>query len=142
MNIFYLSGFVRNILLLLLGIGLVIFGMFLYAHWNFEVFGLLVTSCGAILAAIFLTVFAIDTGSLIHQRNKEPIIYQQMIAKKQSLEQAFEHSHDVVNTDLYTHAVAWNTELAKIQTAANDPKYAITFSGKVDWLSIEPIEFD
>ncbi len=141
MEIFYVGGFIRDIVILLIGVGLTILGIWIGLHLDFDLIGSIMIAVGLIIATLFTIGLCIETVILVDQRNNEPVIYQEMVAEGRSLEQALSNSYDIVNTDLYTRAVDWNTKLAKIQAAAENPKYAISFTGKVDWSSVEPIDF-
>lgn len=107
---------------------------------NFDDCGTFIAAVGTIICIVVLFLlgwFAI--GSKM-QRVNEPLTYQSNVELRNSLQQAIDNSEDVVNTDLYLRAVDFNTDLAEIKAAQADPRCTMSFSGKVDWSTIEPID--
>ena len=85
-------------------------------------------------------IAGIDGGTtIIKNRTNEPANYNAMVIKGETLKQAIAVSDDLVNTDLYTSAVAYNGTLVQIQALSKNPMYALNFTGDCDWDAIEYI---
>ena len=79
-------------------------------------------------------------GTIYDTRQDESVFYQAMIAEKETIEDSLAITTDIVNTQLYESAIAFNTELATYQQFSINPNYKYNFTGDYDWFAIEPIK--
>jgi hypothetical protein len=79
-------------------------------------------------------------GTIYDTRQEEPVYYQAMITKKETIEDSLVVTTDIVNTQLYESAIAFNTDLVEYQQYSINPNYKYNFTGNCDWFAIEPIK--
>ena len=101
------------------------------------------TGIFATMIVLTLAMGAVDLivgGTIYDTRQDEPVFYQAMIAEKEAIENSLAITTDIVNTQLYESAIAFNAELATYQQFSINPNYKYNFTGDYDWFAIEPIE--
>ena len=108
-------------------------------HGNNIVIGLICFSIALITSLVVLISGVEGITTITKNRTNESAFYNSMIIKGETLEQAITITDDLVNTDLYTSAVAYNGTLAQIQILAKSPMYALNFTGDYDWDAIKYI---
>lgn len=79
---------------------------------------------------------AYDTYTIISNHYEEPAIYEQYIEREKVITDCIEISDDIINTDLYNNAIAYNTNLAEIKAKYTDSNFSINFTGDYDWDAI------
>lgn len=79
---------------------------------------------------------AYDAYTIISNRYEEPAIYEQYIEREKVITDCIEISDDIINTDLYNNAIAYNTNLAEIKAKYTDSNFSINFTGDYDWDAI------
>lgn len=77
-----------------------------------------------------------DAYTIISNRYEEPAIYEQYIEREKVITDCIEISDDIINTDLYNNAIAYNTNLAEIKAKYIDSNFSINFTGDYDWGAI------
>lgn len=149
MSIYFNNIFHMQVTALIVSIiiGVVLFAIATWLDDSYRYFAAELT-CGIfsalsfIVALCMLIAVGLNGCNSYLQRENEPNIYQATIVEGETLSKALDGTEDVVNTGLYTQAVAYNAELAKIQSAYADPNCSMSFSGKIDWSTVPLIEFD
>lgn len=93
------------------------------------------------VAGILFFIFAVcsttyDACTVVSNRYEEPAIYEQYIERGKVIADCIEVSDDIINTELYNTAIAYNTNLAEIKAKYADPRFEMNFTGDYDWNAI------
>ena len=92
-----------------------------------------------VLASCFIIY---DTATVISNRYEEPAIYEQYVERGKIINDSIEVSDDIINTELYSTAIAYNTGLAEIKAKYADPRFSMNFTGDYDWNAIPYIDLN
>lgn len=96
-----------------------------------------VSFCAGLIFFMLTASFtACDACTIISNRYEEPAIYEQYIEREKVITDCIEISDDIINTDLYNNAIAYNTNLAEIKAKYTDSNFSINFTGDYDWTAI------
>lgn len=117
-----------------------------YTYWppdNFweYIFGNKIPMGFSFVAGILFFIFAVcsatyDACTVVSNRYEEPAIYEQYIERGKVIADCIEVSDDIINTELYNTAIAYNTNLAEIKAKYADPRFEMNFTGDYDWNAI------
>lgn len=105
------------------------------------IFGNKISMGLSFVAGIVFFIFAIcsttyDAYAVISNRYEEPAIYEQYVERGKATADCIEVSDDIINTELYNTAIAYNTNLAEIKAKYTDPNFSMNFTGNYDWSTI------
>lgn len=76
---------------------------------------------------------AYDACTVVSNRYEEPAIYEQYVERGKVIADCIEVSDDIINTELYNTAIAYNTNLAGIKAKYADPRFSMNFTRDYDW---------
>lgn len=79
---------------------------------------------------------AYDFTAVISNHYDEPAIYEKYVERGKVIADCIEVSDDIINTELYNTAIAYNTNLAEIKAKYADPRFNMNFTGDYDWNAI------
>lgn len=77
-----------------------------------------------------------DSTVIISNHYEEPAIYEKYVERGKVIADCIEVSDDIINTELYSTAIAYNTNLAEIKAKYADPRFSMNFTGDYDWNAI------
>ena len=112
--------------------------------WEY-IFGNNIPMGFSFVAGILFFIFAVcsttyDACTVVSNRYEEPAIYEQYIERGKVIADCIEVSDDIINTELYNTAIAYNTNLAEIKAKYADPRFEMNFTGNYDWNTIPYID--
>ena len=93
----------------------------------------------AILAVGFFSLCG-NVKTIVQNRIDEPAVYASYVARQETIQDALMVTEDVVNTELYSSAIGFNSQLAQIQAKYHTNFYSLNFTGDCDWDAIKPID--
>lgn len=108
--------------------------------WEY-IFGNNIAMGLSFVAGIVFFIFAIcsttyDACIVVSNRYEEPAIYEQYVERGKVIADCIEVSDDIINTELYNTAIAYNTNLAEIKAKYADPRFEMNFTRDYDWNAI------
>ena len=112
--------------------------------WEY-IFGNNIPMGFSFVAGILFFIFTVcsttyDACTVVSNRYEEPAIYEQYIERGKVIADCIEVSDDIINTELYNTAIAYNTNLAEIKAKYSDPRFEMNFTGDYDWNTIPYID--
>lgn len=150
-TIIFLSDFIIPILLFLFGILIIEIPYIIYriqTHYDKTIYQsftdwidpqtfpqmMLILSVG-VMSILFMIIgtcyLSSSVGTVINNRNNEPILFQQYAATQQTLQDQVKASSKAVNPELMTSIRNYNSNVTRLAEAQNAAP--INFSGKYNW---------
>ena len=104
------------------------------------VFNVCAFICGTALLTVGFFSLCGNVKTIVQNRIDEPAVYASYVARQETIQDALMVTEDVVNTELYSSAIGFNSQLAQIQAKYHTNFYSLNFTGNCDWDAIKPID--